>query len=160
MQYSDHREVNSADLEIICRFPQDETELFFMYPKSVFPLTIEQLKTAIDSRYDSTVILSNNAVVGFANFHEVINDQYCSIGNVIINPAFRGKGFGTGLIKIMENIAVKKYKVKEIHISCFNQNVTGLLLYSKLGYTPFEIEKRLDKKLQPVALIKMKKAIL
>ncbi len=78
---------------------------------------------------------------------------------MIVNPIFRAKGVGTYLINIMEEKAISKYKVKEIHISCFNQNVTGLLLYSKLGYVPYEIEKRFDKKSLPVALIKMKKKV-
>lgn len=65
---------------------------------------------------------------------------------MIVNPTFRGKGAGAFLIGTMENKAINKYNVKEIHIPCFNQNVTGLLLYNKPGYAPYEIEKRLYKK--------------
>jgi ribosomal protein S18 acetylase RimI-like enzyme len=154
-----HRAVEPNDLEIISRFPQNENELYFMYPKAEFPLTVDQLQTSIDNRFDSTVVLMNNIVVGFANFYEVKIGQFCSIGNVIVNPLLRGKGIGINLIGIMESIAIKKYNAIETHISCFNQNVTGLLLYTKLGYIPYEIEKRLDKKSVPVALIKMKKGI-
>jgi len=154
-----HREIVPEDIAIICNFPRDENELFFMYPKAIFPLTIDQLKSSIDSRFDSTVILHEEAITGFANFYEVIENQYCLIGNVIVNPIFRGKGVGAYLINIMEKKAISKYKVKEIHISCFNQNVAGLLLYSSLGYLPYEIEKRFDKKSVPVALIKMKKEV-
>lgn len=154
-----HRNVDFRDLEIICRFPQDENELFFMFPKANYPLTIEQLQASIDSRYDSTVIIVDNQVIGFANFYEANMDEHCSIGNVIINPDYRGKGVGKYLIQTMENIAINKYNVKEIHISCFNQNLAGLLLYSKLGYQPYDIEKRLNKYSFPVALINMKKII-
>lgn len=152
-----HRAVELYDLETISKFPQDENELYFMYPKAIFPLTANQLQTAIESRFDSTVVLLEHIVVGFANFYEAKAGQYCSIGNVIVNPLFRGKGAGVYLIGIMESIAVKKYHATEIHLSCFNQNVTGLLFYNKLGYVPYEMEKRLDKKSVPIALIKMKK---
>ena len=154
-----HRPVEPDDLVVISKFPQNEKELYFMYPKAEFPLTVDQLQTSIDNRFDSTVVLLNNIIVGFANFYEAQLGQYCSIGNVIVNPLFRSKGVGIYLIGIMENIAIKNYNVTEIHISCFNQNVTGLLLYSKLGYIPYEIEKRLDKKSVQAALIKMKKEI-
>jgi ribosomal protein S18 acetylase RimI-like enzyme len=154
-----HREVVYGDLEVLCKFPGDENELFFMYPKATFPLTTDQLKLSVDSRFDSTVILCKDSIVGFANFYEVIEDHYCTIGNVIVNPLFRGKGVGTYLIDIMEKKAINNYRVKEIHISCFNQNVAGLLLYYKLGYVPYEIEKRSDKKSLTVATIKMKKLV-
>jgi Acetyltransferase (GNAT) family. len=154
-----HREVEPDDLASICKFPQDENELYFMYPKADFPLNVHQLQSSIKNRFDSTVILSENIVVGFANFYEVKMYQCCSIGNVIVNPLFRGKGVGLFLINTMESIAIKKYNAKEIHISCFNLNVTGLLLYNKLGYLPYEIEKRFDKNSLPIALIKMKKEI-
>jgi ribosomal protein S18 acetylase RimI-like enzyme len=154
-----HREVTNEDIAVICSFPQDENELFFMFPKAIFPLTVEQLKSSVDNRFDSTVVLFEETIVGFANFYEMIEEQYCTIGNVIVNAEYRGKGVGTYLIDIMEKIAISKYKVKEIRLSCFNQNVAGLLLYYKLGYIPYEIEKRSDKKSRTVATIKMKKYI-
>ena len=89
-----YRAVENNDLEIISKFPQNEDELFFMFPKAVYPLTVEQIQTSIESRYDSTVIMLENIVVGFANFYEANVGQNCSIGNVIVNPLFRGKGAG------------------------------------------------------------------
>jgi len=41
----------------------------------------------------------------------------------------------------------------------FNKNITGLLLYRKLGYVPYEVEKRYDRNSTPVALIKLKKEL-
>jgi ribosomal protein S18 acetylase RimI-like enzyme len=154
-----HRAVETNDLEIISKFPQDEFELYFMYPKAIFPLTINQLQASIDNRFDSTVVLYENKIVGFANFYKVKTGHYCSIGNVIVDPLYRGKGVGVYLINLMEGIALQKYSVKEVHISCFNSNITGLLLYNKLGFVPYEIEKRFDRKSFPIALIKMKKEL-
>jgi ribosomal protein S18 acetylase RimI-like enzyme len=154
-----YRQAAKDDLPFICNFPRDENELYFMFPKASFPLSTEQLQSSIDSRTDSTVIYSGETILGFANFYESVEDSYCSIGNVIVNPDCRGKGVGLYLIGIMEMKAKEKYRAKEIHISCFNQNVTGLLLYRKLGYVPYEVEKRYDKKSTPVALIKLKKEL-
>ena len=154
-----HRAVETNDLEIISKFPQDEFELYFMYPKAIFPLTINQLQASIDNRFDSTVVLYENKIVGFANFYKVKTGHYCSIGNVIVGPLYRGKGVGVYLINLMEGIALQKYSVKEVHISCFNSNITGLLLYNKLGFVPYEIEKRFVRKSFPIALIKMKKEL-
>lgn len=154
-----YRPVETKDIGAICNLPQDAEELFFMFPKAEYPLTITQLGSAIDSRYDSTAIVLNGEIVGFANFYEVERGYYCSIGNVIINPAYRNSGIGTFLIRTMEQIASAKYNVSELRLSCFNNNTKGILLYTKLGYTPYGIEQRTDKSGNQVALIKMRNKI-
>lgn len=154
-----YRVIQETDFEKVCALPQNKEEVFFMFPKAEYPLTICQLKESIANRYDSTVIIKEGEVAGFANFYEVKEGHYCSIGNVIINPLYRGQGVSSFLIETMEKTAIEKYNVSELHISCFNTNTKGILLYSKLGYKPYETEKRFDKENNPVALIKMKKKV-
>ena len=93
------------------------------------------------------------------NFYEVRESQYCAIGNVIVSPCFRNRGVGTFLINAMEDIGKKKYNVSELHLSCFDANTSGLLLYTKLGYKPYEIEKYINKENEVSALIELKKVL-
>ena len=153
------RLVQTNDLDQICKLPLNQEELFFMFPKANFPLTVAQLQAAIENRTDSTVFLYNSGIVGFANFYEVQINEYCSIGNVIIHSNYRNKGIGKYLIEKLESIAIDKYNAKEIHISCFCTNTRGILLYSKLGYIPYGIEERLDYLNNKTALIKMKRCL-
>lgn len=157
--YLSHRTVEVSELRKICQLPKDEEELFFMFPKAEYPLTESQLESAINSRFDSTVILFNDIIVGFANFYEVKKSLYASIGNVVVDANYRNLGIGKYLIQTMEQIAIEKYGVSELHLSCFNTNTKGILLYSKLGYIPYEIEKWLRFQNESLALIKMKKRI-
>lgn len=157
MEVLSYRAVENSDFEGICNFPQNAEELFFMFPKAEYPLTPDQLKTVVENRFDSTVILYGGKVAGFANFYEIKESLYCSIGNVIVNPDFRKRGIGEFLIRTMESIGMEKYNVSEFHISCFNTNTKGILLYSKLGYVPYEIEKCTDKENNWTALIKFKR---
>jgi len=152
-----HRTIEKRDFETICSFPQNLEELFFMFPKAEYPLTVNQLETAVENRFDSTVILYDKEIVGFANFYEINRNDYCSIGNVIVKSSFRKKGIGRFLIETMESIGVEKYNVSEFRLSCFNTNTNGLLLYSKLGYEPYEIEERINRENEILALIKMKR---
>lgn len=154
-----HRPIKISDFGKIRQLPQSKEELFFMFPKADYPLSVEQLGTVVENRSDSTAILLDKEVVGFANFYEVKENNYCSIGNVIVSSYFRNKGISKYLIDTMESIALEKYNVREIHISCFNMNTKGILLYSKLGHLPYQIEERLDKDGRKVALIKMKRGI-
>lgn len=154
-----HRPVEKRDFEQICQFPQNAEELFFMFPKAEYPFTINQLEIAVENRFESTVALQGEEVIGFANFYEVKESHHCSIGNVIVNPKFRNQGIGESLIKTMESIGIEKYKVSEMHLSCFNTNTNGILLYSKLGYKPYAVEKWIDKENRPIALIELKRKV-
>ena len=151
-----HRSVAEQDIQLICGFPQSEDELFFLFPKAEFPLSPSQLQNAIAQRSDSTVVGLGGEVVAFANFYRWEAGGCCSIGNVIVSPAARGRGVGRYLIERMIIIAFSKHQAAEVTISCFNQNVVGLLLYPKLGFQPYAVEERKDKKGNRVALIHMR----
>lgn len=154
-----HRSICDADFVAVCEMPQSIEELFFMFPKASYPLTAEQLHAAIMKRWDSTVVLLQNKIVGFANFYELEVNKYCSIGNVIVDSHYRNRGIGKYLIETMEKIAKEKYNVIDVHLSCFNQNTKGILLYSKLGYKPYAVESRKGTDGEQHALIEMKKSV-
>ena len=153
------RPAEEEDFEVIAHFPQNDEELYYMFPKAVYPLTAEQLIEAKRQRFEATVITCYNEVVGYANFYEAMHGKYCSIGNLIVHPQFRSQGVATYLIASMERLAQEQYHAKEVHISCFDTNTKGLLLYSKLGYKSYDIERRTKYNGEPTALIKMKKVL-
>ena len=144
------------DYHVISGFIQNKEELFYMFPSIEFPLLPEKLKYSMTTRSDPTVVEMHGEVVAFANFYKWEQNVACSIGNVIVSPGARGCGVGKLLIEHMTKIAWKKYNAKAINISCFNENIAGLLLYFKLGFKPYSIEERLDYEQNRVALIHMK----
>jgi ribosomal protein S18 acetylase RimI-like enzyme len=151
------RPVTAQDLQAICAFAPSAQELFFFYPKASHPLTPEQLQAAIDLRSDSTVVELNGEVVAFANFYRWGTGGSCAIGNVIVAPHARKRGVARYLIEQMIAIAFAKHQASEVTVSCFNQNVAGLLLYPTLGFTVYGIEERQDKSGQRVALIHLRR---
>lgn len=52
-----YRPFETVDIEKICQLPQSDEELFFMFPKVDYPLSVEQQQTVVENRSDSTVIL-------------------------------------------------------------------------------------------------------
>ncbi len=159
MENLSYRPVERSDFEKICQLPQNAEELFFMFPSATYPLTPTQMEANLQSRSDSTVALLEDEVVGFANFYKVVPHSYCSIGNVIVSSRYRKQGIGEFLIRAMEVIGIAEHHAYEFHLSCFNTNTYGLLLYSKLGYRPFETEKWINAANEPFALIKMKREL-
>ena len=147
------RPAKDQDIAVICGFPRNATELFYMFPKATFPLTPGQLSEAIASRSDSTVAEYDGKAAAFANFHQWETGGCCAIGNVAVAPAVRGQGVGRYLIQQMIKLAVSRHRATEVRISCFNANVIGLLLYAKLGFVPFALEERRDEAGRRAALI-------
>ena len=59
----------------------------------------------------------------------------------------------------MERLAKGKYAAKESHLSCFEANQQGLVLYQKLGYVSYTLEKREKGNGDCALLIEMKKLL-
>jgi len=150
------RPVAEKDIPRICGFARNEDELFFFFPAATWPLTHEQLRDSIAQRSDSTVIERDGQVVGFANFYHWETAGTCTIGNVIVDPEARAGGIGAELIRQMIRIALDKHQACEVTLSCFNNNVAGLLLYPKLGFVPFAIEERKNRHNERVALVRLR----
>lgn len=152
-----HRLIDHTDFPAICSLPQTAKELFFLFPKATFPLTVEQLTEGLSQRTHATVVEYDATLAGFANFYSWQDNGLCKIGNVIVNPALRNKGVAQYLMQIMQEKATQYYNAVEIQVSCFNHNTAGLLLYKKLGFKAFDIEQRLDKQQNKIALIHLRK---
>lgn len=148
-----HRPLQTADLATLCQFPQTAKELFYFFPKADYPLTTEQLALAIEQRTHSTIIEKDGKIAGFANFYHWQAGGCCKVGNVIVNPSMRGQGIAKYLMKTMIHKARENYQANQVQVSCFNENATALLLYKQLGFTPFDIEERINKQGKKVALI-------
>ncbi|TYP64210.1 GNAT family N-acetyltransferase [Stutzerimonas stutzeri] len=151
-----HRPATEQDIQTVCGFAQDAQELFFFFPKAQFPLTPRQLSQAVAERADATVVELDGEVVAFANFYRWETEGRCSIGNVVVAPAARGRGAARYLMEQMIALALTKYRAREVTVSCFNQNLAGLLLYPKLGFEPFAVEERVGPAGNRAALIHMR----
>ena len=152
-----NRPIQISDAEVISQFPNSEIELFYMFPKASYPLKPQFLIQESASRFYPTVVLHNKAIAGYGNFIQAQSGDFCSMGNIIINPKLRRTGIASYLINTLENIAFNFVDAQCIKVSCFNENTKGLLLYHKLGYLPYETEIRQSHSGNEVILIHMVK---
>lgn len=150
-----HRQAKESDISEICLLPDSPEELFYCFPTASFPLSSEDVRKSIANRSDSTVVGLNGHLVAFANFYRW-GQKRCSIGNVVVASSVRGEGVASYLIKHMVSLAFEKHKAQEVTVSCFNQNIRGLLLYKKLGFQPYDLEERIDNNGNCVVLVQMK----
>ncbi len=150
------RPANQNDLPELLSFPQSEEELFYFFPSATSPLTLEQLQKQLSNRHQSTAMLKNNRLIGFANFYNVENRKVAFIGNVIIHSEERRKSYGRLLIKQMLKLGFEQLQLREIHLSCFNSNTPALLFYQQLGFVPYAWEVRQDHRQHPVLMLHLK----
>jgi len=147
------------DLPVICGFAKDADELYYAFPKAKYPLTADQILPSFEGRQGNTTVVFESRVVAFANYISVAQNESVTIGNVLVDPAFRGKGIGRFLIEHMEQTAIRNYKARFCRIPCFNRNTSGLLFYHALGYRPIDGEPRIDYQNIPVYLVHLVKDI-
>ncbi|MGE4560612.1 MAG: N-acetyltransferase family protein [Desulfobulbus sp.] len=152
----DHRPATTHDLPLVCSFPQNEEELFYLFPTARYPLTPAQLAQAIAHRAAPTVVEAAGQVVAFADLYRLKHGNYSNIGNVMVAPKARGRGVGRYLIEQMIAIAQTTYGARRIRVSCFNHNTAGMLLYARLGFVPYAVEERIDWQGQRTALIHLR----
>jgi len=151
------REATEKDFELICNLIKSKDELFLVYPGGKYPLTVSQVKKLSEVREELTVAVDSNEIIGFANLYNYEPNQSAFIGNVIVEKNHRGRGIGKEIVSYMLSKAHDKYTLPEVRISVFSDNTPALLLYSKLGFNPYEIEERTNPQSHRAALIHMKK---
>ncbi|PWC33318.1 GNAT family N-acetyltransferase [Azospirillum sp. TSO35-2] len=163
-----HRPLADADIPTICGFPRNAEELYFLFPRAVWPLTPDQVRATLDVRRDPTVVTipadpaaggsdgGRERVVGYANFATFEDGRTASIGNVSVDPSLRRHGIADYLVRTMMDRAFDHHRLPELTLYCFNTNTPALLLYAKLGLTPIALETRVTPWGDPIALFKLR----
>ena len=152
-----HRMLENTDAEGIVKFPASADELFFLFPKADYPLRPEVLVNEAKKRSHPTVVFFEGVLAGYGNFIKAERGNSCSIGNVVVNPEIRRKGVASYLVDTLTSIAFKELSANSVKISCFSSNTYGLLLYHKLGFSPYSMEVRKKPDGEQIALIHMVK---
>ncbi|KAA0598459.1 RimJ/RimL family protein N-acetyltransferase [Azospirillum lipoferum] len=155
-----HRPLADTDIPTICGFPRDAEELYFLFPRAVWPLTPDQVRATLGIRRDPTVATligdGRERVVGYANYATFEDGRTASIGNVSVDPGLRRRGIAEYLVRTMIDRAFDHHHLSELTLYCFSTNTPALLLYAKLGMVPIALETRVTPWGEPIALFKLR----
>ena len=150
------RPARPDDYQAICDLIPNEEELFLVYPKGRHPLTVAQLERLLQKRLEPTVLLRDDRVVGFADFYRYKPGKSAYIGNVVVDPAQRGRAFGSEIIVHLIELAFSKYDLPRVRISVYARNDPALLLYGRLGFKPNAVREATDFRGDRVALLHLR----
>jgi ribosomal protein S18 acetylase RimI-like enzyme len=138
----------------IAKLPSSPEELYLVYPSGHYPWTIEQLDKLHETRKDFTIAVITGSVAAFANLYNVKPGESAFIGNVIVGDDHKGKGLGKALTEHMLKVCKEKYRAVP-HLSVFGFNARAMLMYSSMGFMPYDVESRKNLRGEAVALIHM-----
>ncbi len=128
---------------------QSEAKIYNDYDIPPLTQTIHEITKDFD-KFSFLKLSVDGEIVG--SIKGYVEDRTCHIGRVIVDEAYQNKGYGTMLMKAMENhfSYVTRYE-----LFTGNQSVKNIHLYEKLGYIIFK-EKQLTTKTN---LIYMEKVV-
>ena len=148
------RFLSFSDIPDILSLPKNKNELLYAFPHSQFPLTADHFYSVINTRKESTVAILNNSICGILSLYDIKEGKECFIGNLMVDYEKRLQGIGRVLIETISEIAIRKYSVKRLKISCWAENNSALLFYKKLGFLPYDvIDKKIENKKIAVLLL-------
>jgi len=90
-----------------------------------------------EGQYLFHVINKTDAIIGMTWFGLRSNNEGF-IYDFSINETFRGQGFGTKTMELLEKEA-KKHGVKKLGLHVFGHNFAAISLYKKMGYTVYSM---------------------
>jgi len=156
MDTLDYRRANADDYAAISGLITTPEELFRVYPAGHYPFSPEQVNRLALVRMELSVATVSNRVVAFANLYGYEPNQHIFIGNLVIDKNYRDNGIGKGMVQYLLKQVFYKYRLMETRISVFSDNTPALLLYSKMGFEPYQVEERKNFDKQRVVLLHMK----
>jgi ribosomal protein S18 acetylase RimI-like enzyme len=138
------RSIVEDDFQTICDLMPSQEELFLIYDRGRYPLTVSQVRKLVEHRMDPTVMLHRGEVVGFGDFYNYCEGKSVFIGNIVVDRSLRGKGLGRRLVCYLIARAFNEYDLPSVRMHVYSRNAPALLLYSKLGFQPCAMKVKID----------------
>lgn len=107
---------------ITMRIPREKDK-----EKLVMFLNENEISIELDSDVmnNSMIVEEGKNLIGYSNY--VFNDSICEIQTVFVQPEYRRKKIGDGLIRALLNLACKR-EIKEVYIAVDEKNM-GFINY-------------------------------
>lgn len=141
------RAYQKADADIICKWIRTEKELYQWSADRFckFPLSgndmEENYAPQIESGrfYPMTMTDEENRVLGHFIIRYPREDDASSVrfGFVILNPAYRGKGFGKEMLRLGIRYAKEQLHAKHIDLGVFANNDGARHCYAAVGFKEY-----------------------
>ncbi len=145
------RRATLADLPLLQQFEQGVIEWERPFDKTIAedPIWYYDLEALIiDEQVEVLVALEENKIIACGigmeknARHYLDHKTYAHLGLMYTLPAYRGLGINGRIIAVLKEWAVSK-GLNEIRLTVYNDNVSAIKAYEKIGFKKHLIEMRL-----------------
>ena len=111
---------------------QSEAALFGTQDIPPLKETLDEVKEEFRNGIILKMVSEDGKIIGSVRAHEKDGTAY--IGKLMVHPDFRGKGYGSRLLKEIERC----YSNKRFELFTSTRSVDNIRLYERLGYKTFD----------------------
>ena len=102
------------------------------------PWTRGNFSDSLNSGYSAWVLLSNQAVIGYALLMMVLDEAH--ILNLSVAKQYQKQGLGRYLLEHVLKVA-KQYKASNLFLEVRPSNISAIALYEKLGFSEMAVRR-------------------
>jgi ribosomal protein S18 acetylase RimI-like enzyme len=128
----------ASDLPTLIGWVPDAAALFlFSGPRLSWPLDAKQLidLEQVDGLIPWVLVDDSSEDVPLGHFDIDLNGDSAQVGRVIVDPATRGRGLGTELMRLAVD-EVRRMGVAELALYVIDGNTPAIRIYTGLGFVP------------------------
>ncbi len=152
MKETTFRPATLDELPILLEFEQGVIEAERPFDSSLAPdpinyYDLEALVKSDNSLVVVALIGENIVGSGYANIQKskpyLNTDYHAYLGFMFVLPEYRGRGINQGLTEVLVSWA-KSRNLTEIRLDVYDENVSAVRAYTKVGFTKNLVEMRMD----------------
>ena len=102
------------------------------------PWTRGNFSDSLNSGYSAWVLLSNQAVIGYALLMMVLDEAH--LLNLSVAKQYQKQGLGRYLLEHVLKVA-KQYKASNLFLEVRPSNISAIALYEKLGFSEMAVRR-------------------
>ena len=102
------------------------------------PWTRGNFSDSLNSGYSAWVLLSNQAVIGYALLMMVLDEAH--LLNLSVAKQYQKQGLGRYLLEHILKVA-KQYKASNLFLEVRPSNISAIALYEKLGFSEMAVRR-------------------
>jgi RimJ/RimL family protein N-acetyltransferase len=124
------------DVDIVLKWNDDDKDFLKQWSNYSYPLTEQQIIDRINShKFCVYTVVKDNVPLGTMQLFRFDNENNSAMaGCFLINPEFRGKGFGTKALRALIDIVFNDKGFDTLGLSVYDFNKSAQKSYEKCGF--------------------------